>query len=90
MAFLLCIHAIHGCCWLGHLPQTALLPQIEDCDQTTVTALSEWDDGRTLEDYSFSTDDYAAPSSPDGMRKLAYRSATACSSSVLLPIVGQP
>ena len=68
-------------------PEKALLPQIEDCDQTTVTALSEWDDGRTLEGYSFTTDDYAAPNGPDGMRKLAYRSATACSGIELLPVV---
>ena len=64
-----------------------LLLQIEDCDQTTVTALSEWDDGRTLEGYSFTTDDYAAPNGPDGMRKLAYRSAAARSSTELSRVV---
>ena len=82
-----CINATYRCCWLGHPPQNALLLQIEDCDQTTVTALSEWDDGRALEGYSFTTDDYAAPNSPDGMRKLAYRSATARHSTKRLLVV---
>lgn len=83
--FLLCTHAACKWCWPGHLPQKAVLLQIEDCDQTTVTALSEWDDGRTLEGYSFTTDDYAAPSGPDGMRKLAYRSGTVLCSCVERP-----
>ena len=47
--------------------------QIENFDQTTPTALQQWDDHEDLTSYNFSADDLQAPDNVDDKRKLAYR-----------------
>ena len=49
------------------------LLQIENFDQTTSTALQQWDDHEDLINYDFNTDSIQAPDNDDDKRKLAYR-----------------
>lgn len=47
--------------------------QIENFDQTTSTALEQWDDHEDLTHYDFTTDGLHAIDNDDDRRKLAYR-----------------
>ena len=47
--------------------------QIENFDQTTSTALQQWDDHEDLSSYDFDADRMQAPDNDDDKRKLAYR-----------------
>jgi len=57
---------------LGFLHLLSIL-QIENFDQTTSTALEQWDDHEDLSHYDFTTDGLHAPDNDDDKRKLAYR-----------------
>ncbi len=50
-----------------------MLLQIENFDQTTSTALQQWDDHEDLSSYDFDADRMQAPDNDDDKRKLAYR-----------------
>ena len=65
-------------------PMTLAAVQLEDLDQATVTALSEWDDGADVSSYDFDNDALNRPIDPKQMRKLAYRYACR----TLLSLVG--
>lgn len=72
--------------WTWLLICTAVsLVQIENFDQTTSTALEQWDDHEDLTHYDFDTDGVQAPDNDDDKRKLAYRYSTRHSTSV--PVV---
>ncbi|KAL3161743.1 hypothetical protein ABBQ38_008840 [Trebouxia sp. C0009 RCD-2024] len=67
---------------LGNKWQTSILDvcdqhffftQIENFDQTTSTALEQWDDHEDLTHYDFTTDGLHAIDNDDDRRKLAYR-----------------
>ncbi|KAL0050629.1 hypothetical protein WJX82_003772 [Trebouxia sp. C0006] len=47
--------------------------EIENFDQTTSTALQQWDDHEDLSSYDFDADRMQAPDNEDDKRKLAYR-----------------
>ena len=51
----------------------SMLLQIENFDQTTSTALQQWDDHEDLSSYDFDADMMQAPDNDDDKRKLAYR-----------------
>lgn len=60
--------------WTWFLTCTVVsLVQIENFDQTTSTALEQWDDHEDLTHYDFDTDEVQAPDNDDDKRKLAYR-----------------
>ena len=65
---------VHICCKVNTLFYCFFVwLQIENFDQTTPTALQQWDDHEDLTSYDFSADDLQAPDNVDDKRKLAYR-----------------
>ena len=68
------------------MPESAIMLQIENFDQTTTGALAQWDDHQSLADYDYSSDSMEAPENDDEKRKLAYRSGTLLLHSLHCPV----
>ncbi|XP_077237032.1 protein phosphatase EYA-like [Tasmannia lanceolata] len=66
-----------GKCWEKHILQVCdeffLYEQIEHYNEPFLGSLSDYDDGRDLSDYHFSSDGFSAPYDDANKRKLAYR-----------------